>query len=482
MLQICKLNFSTKLLITSVALVMIMVSSDAQVTFRKTFGLGQRNDAFAITELLDSGFVFTGATDAGYGQNDVYVNRIDKNGNFIKHFTLGSSSIESANGITALPDSGFALCGVSNFNFLNGYDGYMVRCNANGDTIFTKAIGGTGWDFLQAVVYHQNFLYLTGYSYSPNNTNSDAWILKTDLLGNIIWQYYFDFANADDAFKAINISNANELVVGGYTTINELKYAWIKRFNLNGQDLNKNLIINYNNNNNFELTSIASDDDTAIWFTTIITDTSSSEFYSAISKFSYSNDSLNYFEFGNTTPNLSLNSISAHNNRIYAAGMTNQFGSGREDFYLFTTLNDGTQAASNTYGGTEKETAYAIHATRDGGAIVAGNATSYRPGIKSCFIVKCDAQLNSGSLSIGFEEYNKTSCIIYYGNNSINFTKPFNEPTVIQIYSYDGKLIFSQPISGFEQSISLPYQMASGIYTFKYSNSATTQSSLFIVN
>jgi hypothetical protein len=79
------------------------------------------------------------------------------------------------------------------------YDAWVVKLNANGDTIWTKCLGGTGDDFARSVqVATDGSGYIVGGSTNSSNgdvsgrhsnpSNYDYWVVKLNTTGGIIWQ------------------------------------------------------------------------------------------------------------------------------------------------------------------------------------------------------------------------------------------------------------------------------------------------------
>jgi hypothetical protein len=88
-----------------------------------------------------------------------------------KNFTgSAAGDTSSAFNMTATQDGGFALAGilVSSSDPLLP-DGYIVRLNSNGDTLWTKRIGGSSVDyFLGVVEKNDSRILVGGQTYSPN--------------------------------------------------------------------------------------------------------------------------------------------------------------------------------------------------------------------------------------------------------------------------------------------------------------------------
>lgn len=74
-------------------------------------------------------------------------------------------------------------------------------------------------------------------------------------------------------------------------------------------------------------------------------------------------------------------------------GYTDSFGAGDDDFWLVKTNSQGEMEWNQTYGGSEREQAYSVMQTHDGGYAVAGYTWSFGPGtFWNFWLVKTDSQ------------------------------------------------------------------------------------------
>ncbi len=75
----------------------------------------------------------------------------------------------------------------------------------------------------------------------------------------------------------------------------------------------------------------------------------------------------------------------------------------REDVYILKLDARGNKLWEKTFGGSYDERAYCIQQTRDGGYIVAGYTSSFGVGNYDVYIIKMDANGNTGAYPTGDE-------------------------------------------------------------------------------
>src|SRR6185436_12904184 len=108
-----------------------------QITFQRTYGIGTYNEGRSVRQTFDGGYIIGGTeSDAGNGATDMYLLKVDSLGIFQWHKTFGGSGVDRGYSVEQLSDSGYAIAGYTNSFGHGGYDGYLVRTDKNGDTLW----------------------------------------------------------------------------------------------------------------------------------------------------------------------------------------------------------------------------------------------------------------------------------------------------------------------------------------------------------
>ncbi len=111
-------------------------------------------------------------------------------------------------------DKGFLLCGYSNSNTIN-YDGYVVRTNSLGETLWEKKIGGSDWDFFNSVTTTSDGNYiLAGETFSYGNGQSDAYYVKVNDNGDTLWTKTIGTQYKEKFNTVLECSNGDLLFAG----------------------------------------------------------------------------------------------------------------------------------------------------------------------------------------------------------------------------------------------------------------------------
>ncbi|MEK6616923.1 MAG: T9SS type A sorting domain-containing protein [Bacteroidota bacterium] len=170
-----------------------------------------------IAQTSDKGYIVCGPTSSyGMGNTDAYLLKIDSAGKYQWQNTFGGMNIENCFSVKQTNDSGFAICGYTNSFGLGGYDAYMVKTDSLGNLQWQKTFGGTDWDFTYwAEQTNDGGYILAGESFSYGN-NSQSYLIKTNSAGDTLWTKTFGGTNEEAAYEVHQTLDSG-YILAGYT-------------------------------------------------------------------------------------------------------------------------------------------------------------------------------------------------------------------------------------------------------------------------
>jgi hypothetical protein len=152
------------------------------------------------------------------------------------NINLGGSQADVPVGFEQLQDSGYIILASSRSNM--GFDKsqnnrdpsglssdfWLIRLDKNGNKLWDKTIGGSGSDRPAALQVLPDGYILSGSSssgISGEKTESvrggdDFWIVKTDLLGNVVWDKTVG-GISNDELTCMAYTTDHHLILGGWT-------------------------------------------------------------------------------------------------------------------------------------------------------------------------------------------------------------------------------------------------------------------------
>ncbi|MDA0316778.1 MAG: hypothetical protein O2906_06375 [Bacteroidetes bacterium] len=161
------------------------------------------------------------------GTYDFWVVKLNNTGTLLWEKSFGGTEIDEARTITSTADGNFLIAGDSRSNDIdlttnNGAaDVWIIKINSNGDLLWEKTFGGSSFDGVKAIHKTQNNEFLVaGNSRSSdgnltkNNGQNDAWIFKINAQGNVMWQRTIGGNNIDLLMGVTELNNGSIIGVG----------------------------------------------------------------------------------------------------------------------------------------------------------------------------------------------------------------------------------------------------------------------------
>ena len=148
---------------------LLKIDAEGKEVWYKQYGGSEKETA---ANIIQSGnhFIITGTTNSyGNGRNDVYVIKVDLNGNIIWEKTVGSPSDESSQHVQVI--SGTIIITGNTFKETgNSLDPYLITLDGNGKLSFNQTYGTKTYEkAISTHVVGSDTYYLTGYQGSNNH-------------------------------------------------------------------------------------------------------------------------------------------------------------------------------------------------------------------------------------------------------------------------------------------------------------------------
>lgn len=202
-------------------------------------GASGTSKAYSIQQTSDNGYIVAGVTTSNDGDvngnhnpgtNDVWLLKLDASGNIQWKKCFGGSGNDSAYSVVQTLDNGYVLVGSStsadgDLTGNNGAsDAWILKVNSAGNLVWQKNIGGIADEDFKAIVYNSDTSFtITGFTSSSTVTNNsnygnrDLWLIKIkDLTGEIEWSKNFGGSNDEQGFS-IQRTVGNGYLIVGYT-------------------------------------------------------------------------------------------------------------------------------------------------------------------------------------------------------------------------------------------------------------------------
>jgi len=166
----------------------LKLNSDGSFAWQETFGEWYDDVANFIQQTADGGYIVAGYSGAFGAGGYVYVLKLNPNGELQWQKRFGGGSQYEANSIQQTTDGGYIIAGRLQSHKLGyyNYDVYIVKLDSNGESIWQKTFGGNNDDEAYAVELTTDGGYIVaGYTTSFGSGSYDIYILKLDSNGEL---------------------------------------------------------------------------------------------------------------------------------------------------------------------------------------------------------------------------------------------------------------------------------------------------------
>jgi hypothetical protein len=196
---------------------LVKLDAHGNLQWTKTIGGPETEEGNSLIQTSDGGYVIAGATNSsGAGYVDFYVVKLDADGNLQWTKTIGGPGYEIGNSLIQTSDGGYAIAGETESFGAGGKDVYLVKLDANGNLQWTKTIGGKGWEAGFSLIQTSDGGYaIAGYTSSFGAGQLDVYVVKLDANGNLQWTKTIGGPGEEIGTSLIQTSDGGYAIAGG---------------------------------------------------------------------------------------------------------------------------------------------------------------------------------------------------------------------------------------------------------------------------
>jgi len=335
---------------------LIKTDSDGNMIWNKTFADGYDITLHSIKQTSDGGYIIAGRKSAMANDACMWLIKADSDGNILWDKTFCGESWDTAKSVQQTSDGGYIMCGLigsKHYTSKNVYeiqlDGKLIKTDSDGNMLWEKTFGGPYDDLVEAVQQTTDGGYIiVGSTKSFGAGSLDAWLIKADSDGNVLWNKTFGGSGWDGAYSVQQTSDGGYIIAGSI----------------------------YNNIQGTVSDDIIEPDKkvTDAWL--IKTDSDGNMLWNKTLRRGLSS----YW-------NNAAYSVQQTNDSGYIVAGTFEVSIG--DFWLIKTDSDGNMLWNETFGSKScDEDAYSVQQTSDGGYILTGSSGCKSDG---AWLIKTDA-------------------------------------------------------------------------------------------
>jgi hypothetical protein len=197
---------------------LIKTNSNGDSLWTNTFGGSGGDEGYSVQQTNDGGYIITGGTDSfGAGALDVWLIKTDSLGIQEWQRTFGVSHDEIGWSVRQTTDGGYIITARFFSSGAGGLDTWLIKTDSLGIRQWQRTFGGSdaewGWSVQQT---SDGGYIITGNTYSYGVGGSDVWLIKTDSNGDSLWTRTIG-GNRDDVGLCIQQTDDGGYIITGYT-------------------------------------------------------------------------------------------------------------------------------------------------------------------------------------------------------------------------------------------------------------------------
>lgn len=215
----------------------IKLDANGNIVWQKSYGGNGSDEAQSIIQTSDGGYLVVGNSDSQSGNItnpnggvDYWIIKLDTNGNLVWQKSYGGTGADYAYSTVQSADGNYLVAGYTNsqdgdVSLPKGSDDYwVIKIDTLGNLLWEKSYGGAAEDYAFSIVNtNDGGFAVTGVSNSTDGNittnigNFDVWVIKSDSLGNIVWQK--NYGGTADEYGVLTKTNIKQLVDGSLSIV-----------------------------------------------------------------------------------------------------------------------------------------------------------------------------------------------------------------------------------------------------------------------
>ena len=216
----------------------VKFDANGNVVWNRSYGGSKAETPKKIISTADGGYLVSGDTysmdgdvKANHGVTDLWVVKLDGNGDIVWERTFGGDNLDSYATVAACSDGGFIVFGFTQSNNNGdvgpnhgslGQDWLVAKVDANGNKLWSRTLGGSALEISSAVIGDTDGgCILMGQANSKDGdlagrtgSDIDTWVVKLTKDGEIGWQALLGGPGNGGGLSMVRLPNGNIAIAG----------------------------------------------------------------------------------------------------------------------------------------------------------------------------------------------------------------------------------------------------------------------------
>jgi hypothetical protein len=451
----------------------------SQIAFLRTYGCYDINKGYSVAMAYDQGYVVVGSA-CWVMFFDGYLIRTNNYGDTVFTKLLNSYPDffdEVAYAVDNTADTGFIVTGRTCGESYRS-DILLIKLDKNGETVWSKSIGDTKEEF--GIYARQTtdggYIISGGMSFPEGPFEYQAYLVKTNSDGDMLWSKYYGSMSDNLGYGVLQNPDGGYMLLADYKKPSGNCDIWLIKTDASGDSLWSKTIGNSieDRGRSIEFTC-----DGGYIIGGYTCHYGGKDMFLVKTRPSGELEWCKYF--GSYMPDEGYCAIPTTDKGYAIVGYTESYGAGNMDIYLVKTDDKGDTLWTRTYGGAQDDIGMSVRQTGDGGYVITGSTSSFGQNSEEVILIKTDSL--GYLISTNIPEFNCHIGSSIFPNPVvtsavIQFHLEFRRSVVLKVYDHRGNHIdtFNLGVQAAGEHL-IPFEagnLASGLYYYSITSGAKT--------
>jgi PKD repeat protein len=203
---------------------LVKTDNNGVLKWQRPYGKANGDLGNSVQQTSDLGYIMCGITDVGTAttpNNNVYLVKTNVSGDTLWTRTFGGLGADSGSEVQITKDGDYIICGATNKHIRGkgGYDMYLIKIDKNGNQLWDEVYGGSGDDNATSIQETADGGYAicgSTYSSSLSNGGNDVYFVITDDKGKVIKEKHYGGTQFEEGF-CVRKTTDGGYIICGYT-------------------------------------------------------------------------------------------------------------------------------------------------------------------------------------------------------------------------------------------------------------------------